>query len=152
MRRVTENRGKWTAGVDGVTWKTPEQKAAAIGTLRQRGYGPQPLRRVYIAKSNGKRRGLGIPCMPDRAMQALYLLALDPIAETQVAPNSYGFRTPCAPADAIEQCFNMLARKASPQWILEGDIRACFDELSHDWLLADIPMDPAILRKRLKAG
>jgi RNA-directed DNA polymerase len=73
VRRVTENQGKRTPGVDRVTWKTPEHKATAIATLRQRGYRPQPLRRVYIAKSNGKRRGLGIPTMKDRAMQALYL-------------------------------------------------------------------------------
>jgi RNA-directed DNA polymerase len=152
VRRVTENRGKRTPGVDRVTWRTPEQKAMAIGTLRQRGYRPQPLRRVYVAKSNGKLRGLGIPTMRDRAMQALYLLAVDPIAETRADPNSYGFRTSRAPADAIEQCFIALAKKASPQWVLEGDIRACFDEFSHDWLLAHIPMDKAILRKWLKAG
>ena len=152
VRRVTENRGKRTPGVDRVTWRTPEQKAMAIGTLRQRGYRPQPLRRVYVAKSNGNLRGLGIPTMRDRAMQALYLLALDPIAETRADPNSYGFRTHRAPADAIEQCFTVLAKKASPQWVLEGDIRACFDEFSHDWLLAHIPMDKAILSKWLKAG
>jgi RNA-directed DNA polymerase len=90
--------------------------------------------------------------MRDRAMQALYLLGLDPMAETRADPNSYGFRTHRAPADAIEQCFTVLAKKASPQWVLEGDIRACFDELSHDWLLAHIPMDKAILHKWLKAG
>src|SRR5437764_10635565 len=82
VRRVTENTGKRTPGVDGQTWKTPEQKAEAIHTLRQRGYHPQPWRRVYIPKSNGRRRALGIPCMKDRAMQALYLLALEPVAET----------------------------------------------------------------------
>lgn len=152
VRRVTENQGKRTPGVDRVTWRTPEQKATAIGTLRQRGYRPQPLRRVYVAKSNGKLRGLGIPTMRDRAMQALYLLALDPLAETLADPNSYGFRTYRSPADAIEQCFIALAKKASPQWVLEGDIRACFDEFSHDWLLANIPMDQAILSKWLKAG
>jgi RNA-directed DNA polymerase len=152
VRRVTENQGKRTPGVDRVTWRTPEQKASAIGGLRQRGYQPQPLRRVYIAKSNGKLRGLGIPTMRDRAMQALYLLALDPIAETVADPNSYGFRTHRAPADAIEQCFTALAKTASPQWVLEGDIRACFDEFSHNWLLAHIPMDKGILRKWLKAG
>ena len=65
--------------------------------------------------------------MHDRAMQALYLLALDPIAETLGDPNSYGFRTQRSTADAIEQCFNALARQHAPQWILEGDIRACFD-------------------------
>jgi RNA-directed DNA polymerase len=107
---------------------------------------------VYIAKSNGKLRGLGIPTMRDRAMQALYLLSLDPLAETLADPNSYGFRTHRAPADAIEQCFIVLAKKASPQWLLEGDIRACFDEISHEWLLTHIPMDKGILRKWLKAG
>ena len=149
---MTENHGRRTLGVDRVTWKTPEQKATAIGRLRQRGYRPQPWRRVYVAKSNGKLRGLGIPTMRDRAMQALYRQALDPIAETRADPNSYGFRTHRAPADAIEQCLMALAKKASPPWVLEGDIRACFDELSHDWLLAHIPMDKAILRKWLQAG
>src|SRR5437016_6474844 len=90
--------------------------------------------------------------MQDRAMQALSLLSLDPLAETLADPNSYGFRTHRAPADAIEQCFIVLAKKASPQWLLEGDIRACFDEISHEWLLTHIPMDKGILRKWLKAG
>jgi RNA-directed DNA polymerase len=90
VRRVTENTGKRTAGVDGLTWNTPEQKASAIRTMRQREYHPQPLRRVYIPKSNGKQRPLGIPTMRDRAMQALYLLALAPIAEVTADPNSYG--------------------------------------------------------------
>jgi RNA-directed DNA polymerase len=152
VRRVTENQGKRTPGVDGVTWTTPDQKAMAIDALRQRGYHAQPLRRVYIAKSNGGRRGLGIPTMHDRAMQALYLLALDPIAETTADPNSYGFRLHRAPADAIEQCFNALAKQASPQWVLEGDIRACFDRISHDWIMAHVPMDKAILRAWLSAG
>ena len=81
VRRVTENTGKRPPGVDGHTWKTPEQKAEAIQSLTQRGYHPLPLRRVYIAKSNDGRRPLSIPTMQDRAMQALYLLALDPVAE-----------------------------------------------------------------------
>jgi RNA-directed DNA polymerase len=152
VRRVTENQGKRTPGVDGETWDTPSQKATAIRQLRQRGYQAQPLRRVYIAKSNGGRRGLGIPTLLDRAMQALYLLALDPIAETMADPNSYGFRTHRAPADAIEQCFTALAKQCSPPWILRGDIRAAFDHLSHEWILAHIPMDKGILRQWLKAG
>ncbi len=108
VRRVTENHGKRTPGVDGEIWKTPERKATAIGDLRQRGYRPQPLRRIYIPKKNGKRRPLGIPTMQDRAMQALYLLALDPIAETTGDPNSYGFRTERSTADAIGQCYQAL--------------------------------------------
>ena len=90
--------------------------------------------------------------MLDRAMQALYLLAVDPISETLGDPNSYGFRKERSTADAIEQAFTALSRKNSAQWILEGDIKACFDRISHDWLLAHIPMEKAILQKWLKAG
>jgi RNA-directed DNA polymerase len=152
VKRVTENQGKNTPGVDKVAWDSPRKKAAAIYSLRRRGYHPQPLRRIYIPKSNGRKRPLGIPTMRDRAMQALYLLALDPIAETLADPNSYGFRRERSTADAVEQCFTLLATKNKPQWILEGDIKACFDRISHDWLLAHIPMDKGILRKWLKAG
>jgi RNA-directed DNA polymerase len=90
--------------------------------------------------------------MADRAMQALYLLALDPIAETLADPNSYGFRLERSTADAINQCHRVMSQRASAQWILEGDIRSCFESFSHDWLLAHIPMDQAILRKWLNAG
>src|SRR5713101_33512 len=90
--RVVSNSGAKTPGVDGVRWNTPEAKSAAFDTLRRHGYQPQPLRRVYIPKSNGKQRPLGIPTMTDRAMQALYLLALDPVSETKADRNSYGFR------------------------------------------------------------
>jgi len=152
VKRVTENRGKRTPGVDREIWSTPERKAAAIDQLQQRGYHPQPLRRVHIAKSNGKLRPLGIPTMTDRAMQALYLLAVDPIVEHSADPNSYGFRQQRSTADAIEQCFLALSKRRSPQWILEGDIRSCFDEISHNWLLANIPMEKTTLEKWLKAG
>src|SRR5215472_5104124 len=92
VRRVTQNEGSDTPGVDQVIWDTPAKKAHAIATLKQRGYHPQPLRRVYIPKRNGKKRPLGIPCMQCRAMQALYVLALDPVAETMADHQSYGFR------------------------------------------------------------
>lgn len=80
-------------------------------------------------------------------MQALYLLTLDPIAEVINDPNSYGFRQERSPADAIEQCFSALSRQNSAQWILEADIQSCFDQISHAWLLAHIPMEKAILQK-----
>ena len=152
VRRVTENTGKRTSGVDNVLWDTPDKKIQAVAELRQRGYQPLPLRRIYIPKSNGAMRPLSIPTMRDRAMQALYLLALDPIAETLADPNSYGFRTGRSCADAIEQCFCALAKKSCSQWILEADIKSCFDTISHQWLLANVPTDKAILQKWLTAG
>jgi len=152
VKRVTENQGKKPPGVDGETWTMPSQKAKAIHQLQQRGYHPKPLRRVYIPKSSGKMRPLGIPCMLDRAMQALYLLSIDPISETLGDPNSYGFRKERSTADALEQAFAALSRKNSAEWILEGDIKACFDKISHQWLLAHIPMEKSILSTWLKAG
>jgi len=152
VRRVTENSGRRTAGVDGQKFDTPEQKAQAVSELSTEEYKAQPLKRVYIPKRNGKLRPLGIPTMQDRAQQALHLLALEPIAETTGDPNSYGFRKARSVADAIEQCCNVLSRSTSAQWILEGDIQSCFDEISHEWLLNHIPMDRTILQKWLKAG
>ena len=152
VRRVVRNRGRYTAGVDGIIWTTSRQKLQAARSLQRRGYRPQPLRRRYVPKKSGKRRPLGIPTQGDRAMQALYLLALEPIAETRADRNSYGFRPKRSTADAIAQCFNVLSRKHSAQWILEGDIRACFDEISHSWMISHIPMDNTILRKWLAVG
>jgi RNA-directed DNA polymerase len=150
--RVISNSGARTPGVDGILWNTPEAKSAAFQTLRRHGYQPQPLRRVYIPKSNGRRRALGIPTMTDRATQALYLLGLDPIAETQADRHSYGFRLERCCADALDQCHKILSGPAGPNWILEGDIKACFDRISHRWLLDHIPMDKELLRKWLRAG
>lgn len=152
VRRVTENQGKRTPGVDGETWDTPDKKMAAVRGLRQRGYHPQPARRVYIPKGNGKRRPLGIATMRDRAMQSLYLLALEPVAEVTADPNSYGFRPRRSTADAIGQCFCALGRPVSAPWILEGDLESCFDTISHAWLEAHVPLDKAMLHKWLKAG
>ena len=152
VRRVVRNSGRHTAGVDGVLWRTSGQKLRAARSLQRRGYRPQPLRRIYISKRNGKLRPLGIPTMADRAQQALYLLALEPVAETLADPNAYGFRPKRSTADAIAQCFNVLTRKRSALWILEGDIKACFDRISHSWLSEHIPMDKLILGKWLAAG
>jgi RNA-directed DNA polymerase len=152
VRRVTENQGKNTPGVETVTWKDPEEKWMAIHNLQRRGYKTRPLRRVYIPKPNGKQRPVGIPTMQDSAMHALYLLALDPIAETTADPNAYGFRKARSCADAMEQCATVLSNSPRPQWILEGDIKSCFDKISHEWLLEHVPMEKTILKKWLKAG
>ena len=152
VKRVVSNRGRKTPGVDGAIWSTPKQRMTAVQNLKRHGYKSLPLRRIYIPKKNGKMRPLGIPTMHDRAMQALYALALLPVAETTGDPNSYGFRPYRSCADAIQQCFNSLAKRYSPQWILEGDIKACFDEISHQWLLKHIPMDNFMLHQWLNAG
>lgn len=152
VKRVTQNHGRRTPGVDKVIWDSAAKKAKALQQLRSRGYHPQPVRRVYLEKSNGKLRPLGIPTMKDRAMQALHLLALEPVAETTADPNSYGFRTKRSAHDAIAQSFIALSHRNSAQWILEADIQSCFDNISHAWLLNNIPMEKRILSKWLKAG
>lgn len=152
VRRVTENQGRKTPGVDGVTWPTPEAKAEGIRDLKRRGYQPQPLRRVYIPKTNGKLRPLGIPTMKDRAMQALHLLALLPVSETTADWNSYGFRPERSTHDAIGQLFIVLAKKGSAEYVLEGDIKGCFDHISHSWTLGNVCTDTIVLEKWLKSG
>jgi RNA-directed DNA polymerase len=152
VKRVTSNKGKNTAGVDKVLWSTPNAKYRAIADLKRRGYKPQPLKRVNIAKKNGKLRPLGIPTMKDRAMQALYLLALEPVTETIADSHSYGFRKERSTADAIGLCFGLLSRKVSPQWILEADIKGCFDHISHAWLMNHVQVDKFMLHKWLKSG
>src|SRR6202030_837123 len=152
VRRVTTNRGTKTPGVDNVIWRTDKQKLQAADNLKRHGYRPKPLRRHYILKKNGKLRPLSIPTLHDRAMQALYALALIPVAETLADPNSYGFREGRRCADALEHAHLVLCRKHSPPWVLEGDIRACFDEIGHQWLLQHVLLDRQVLRQWLNAG
>ena len=152
VKRVVQNKGGKTPGVDKIIWKTPQQKMEAALSLTRRGYRTQPLKRIYIPKKDGRRRPLSIPTMKCRAMQGLHLLALVPIAEFYADKNSYGFRPKRSTADAIEACFKALAQKGSSQWILEADIKSCFDKISHDWLRENIPMDKEILSKWLSAG
>lgn len=152
VRRVTENRGKRTAGVDRQVWDTPQMKYAALERLERRGYRPLPLRRMFIPKGNGKLRPLGIPTMRDRAMQALHLLALDPVLEVKSDPNSYGFRRNRSTADAMSQIFVKLSQKGSAKWILDADIEGFFDNINHDWILQHVHTDREVLRKWLKSG
>ncbi|MCG8462673.1 MAG: reverse transcriptase N-terminal domain-containing protein, partial [Holophagales bacterium] len=129
--RATTNRGKRTPGIDGVIWNTSRKKTQAVFSLKRRGYRPQPLKRVYIPKRNGRRRPLGLPTMKDRAMQALHLLALEPVAETQADPHSYGFRPRRSIRDAHGQCYVVLAKSYAPEWVFDADIEACLDHATY---------------------
>ncbi len=153
VRKVTTNKGKNTSGVDKKLWSTPASKMKAILSLTDKNYMAKPLKRVYITKKGkNKKRPLGIPTMYDRAMQTLYSLALEPIAETKGDTISFGFRRGRSAKDACEQIFCVLARKCSPTWIFEGDIKGCFDNINHEWLQVNIPMDKRIMKQFLKSG
>ena len=153
VKRVSENDGKRTPGVDGEVWSNPGAKWQAIQRLGSRGLRPQPLRRVYIPKrGSDKMRPLGIPAMIIRAQQALHLQGLEPVAETRSDPHSYGFRRSRGTQDAIARVFSLLAQKDSAPWILEGDIKGCFDNFGHGWLEDHVPMNKKVLSDWLKAG
>ena len=153
VRKVTTNKGKHTPGIDKELWNTPAVKMRNVLILTDKGYKAKPLRRVFIEKpGKKKKRPLGIPCMYDRAMQALYALALDPVSETTADEKSFGFRRGRSAQDACEYIFTALSRRTSPEWVLEGDIKGCFDHISHDWLIDHIPMDKSVLKQFLKAG
>lgn len=154
VKRVTSSSGSKTPGVDGKIWRTDQQKIQGVLALKRCGYKPQPLRRIYIPKKLGTHelRPLSIPTMMDRAQQALYLLSLEPIVEERADPNAYGFRLKRSTHDAREQCFNVLCRANSATWVIEGDIKSCYDRINHEYLLQEIPMDKVILRKFLNSG
>jgi RNA-directed DNA polymerase len=153
IKRVVTNKGKNTPGIDGVLWKNDGDKTTAIQKLEVSSYHANPLKRIYIEKFGKKeKRPLGIPNMKDRAMQALQLLALEPVAETTADRISFGFRRYRSPVEAREYGFRILSWKRSPQWILEGDIKSCFDKISHTWLMENIPTDKRILKEFMKCG
>ena len=154
VKRVSENKGKNTAGIDGKLLNTDSKKMKCVNAIKidLHAYRAQPLKRVEIPKKNGKMRPLGIPTMFDRAMQALYKMALEPIAEVMADKNSYGFRAKRSTQDAMKQIWLCTCRKNSRQWILEADIKGCFDNISHQWLYDNIPLDQRLLKQWLKSG
>jgi RNA-directed DNA polymerase len=153
VKKVTENKGKRTAGVDGVKWKIPHDRMRAVLSLTDKRYKAKPLARIYIPKPNSdKMRPLSIPTFYDRAMQALYAMALQPWAETTADATSFGFRMYRNAQDAAGYLFICLSKDISAPYVLEGDIKSCFDAISHEWLLENIPMDKKVLAEFIRAG
>ena len=159
VKKVTTNHGSKTPGVDGVTWTTSIQKMDAIDELRHwtqkpREYTDKPVRRVMIPKPGiAEKRPLGIPTLLDRAMQAVYKEAIDPIVEEQSDPNSYGFRKYRGCREAIAMIRTLLAKEHGASWILDADIEKCFDRINHQWLIQNVPMiHKEVLESWLKSG
>ncbi|MFE0063071.1 reverse transcriptase domain-containing protein, partial [Streptomyces sp. NPDC059003] len=158
MRRVTElNAGRATAGIDGKTALLPKSKAELADWVqhRARPWSPRPVKRVYMPKPDGRRRGLGIPVIADRALQGVASAALEPEWETRFESRSYGFRPGRGCQDAIQAIY-VTARGASCKrvWVLDSDLAAAFGRIDHDHLLASLGTFPArgLVRQWLKAG
>jgi RNA-directed DNA polymerase len=154
VKRVSENKGKKTAGVDGILLDTNIKKSICVNDLKIKiaDYKSKPLKRIEIPKKNGKTRPLGIPTMFDRSIQALYKLAIEPIAECIADKNSYGFRPKRSTQDAMKQIWLCTSKQNGAEWILEADIKGCFDNISHQWLYDNIPLDNRLLKQWLKSG
>jgi RNA-directed DNA polymerase len=156
VRKVTSNKGAKTKGIDGIMISTKKDKFKLIQKLKNIGpsnYEAKPVRRVFIPKSPGKNRPLGIPTIVDRVVQTLYYFALDPIAEEQADIRSYGFRKYRGVNDCAIYLKLVLGNyTATRRFILKCDIKGFFPSVAHEWLLKNIPMDKRILEKFLKAG
>ena len=159
VRRVTqENKGRYTPGIDGQIYATSNQRAELAEDVRRINvfnYKCKPLRRVYIPKSSGDKRPLGIPTVKDRVMQMLVKLALEPEWEARFEPHSYGFRPGRRCMDAIWQIWHsirVIKTLKKSEWILDADILGCFDNINHDALFKMVPVFRETVRRWLKSG
>src|SRR5438045_6669413 len=156
VRRVTQvNAGKNTPGVDKLVVKTPQARGRLVDDLATfQPWKSKPVRRVYIPKSNGKRRPLGIPTVMDRCLQAMVKNALEPEWEAKFEGTSYGFRPGRSCHDAIEKIYLLARPNKTKKWVLDADIKGAFDNISHDHLLSAIGQVPGreLIKQWLKAG
>jgi RNA-directed DNA polymerase len=158
LRRVLTNPGAKTPGVDDITKDDLKTESKRKALLAEGRYAPQPARRVYIPKANGKMRPLGIPTIQDRVVQAMVLNVLEPIFEADFEECSYGFRPNRCCWDALADIGQYLKRPSNYEWVVEGDIRDCFGSVNHKVLLRQLRRrirDERLLDliwKMLKAG
>jgi len=157
IRRVTQmNKGKRTSGIDGFRALTNKSRSELFDTMKNMNiklHNPKPAYRKYIKKKNGKYRSLGIPVIKDRIYQEIIRMALEPQAEVNFEPTSYGFRPRRGCHDAASRIMHNISH-GNWEWIFEGDFKSCFDTLSHSFVLKQLTNFPSycLVEKFLKAG
>lgn len=151
VRHVCESASM--PGIDGVKWNTPAERMKAALSLTSRDYKASAMQLVVIKpKGSSKKRHIQIPTSYDRAMQTLYAYSLDPISEASGERKSFAFRKGRSMQDAHAFIMRALCGQNPPSFAVKADVKACYASISHDWLLANIPMDTKVLLQFLKAG
>ena len=141
---IQDNKGRNTAGIDGVKKISEKQRLDLARVLKIDGLA-MPIRRIYVQKKDGTKRPLGIPTIEDRAKQKLALLALKPEREATIEPNSNGYRPGRSALDAVEAVYKLINRLS--KYILDADIRKCFDKIAHKALLKKLDTFPLMLKQ-----
>lgn len=154
VHRVTTRKNIRTPGLDGLFLATSDERFAAVEALDYRNYHPQPFKRFYVPKDHDKsrKRPLSVPVIFDRAAEALFLIALDPVVETLADAHAYGFRKKRSSQDAARDIVENFGLLTSRPWVLKADIKGCFDHLSHDWILENLPFDKTLTKRILRCG